>query len=259
MRNLKLMASVGDHSGAWCDANAVTSSLMEAISFVTPVLEMFFIRTVGEALAGQQNPDLDRRCRSFVREEAVHSCMHRRFNASLLKYLPTTPPGVATIQSLLNGTQRRFSLPFRLLLAATLEHFTAVLSKGYLTQEAQWDFRCTIAKQLFAQHAREELAHRSVVFDLWFSRGKTGRVGRTLIVLMILLAGLVYISVAVSWILHHKTGKHLMNTLSAFGNFIVRKRLNISTGLSLRELFLFTRSDYHPEFLIATDAIAGIK
>ena len=259
MRKLDHLAQVENLSGAWCNANAVTSSLMESVSFVTPVLEAFFIRTVAEALAGQQDPDLDRRCRAFIREEAVHSRLHKRFNASLLKYLRRTPPGVAMIESLLKGMQLNLSLSFRLLLAATLEHFTAVLSKGYLNQETQWDFRCAFTKELFAQHAREELAHRSVVFDLWLSQGKTGRVGRTLIVLTILLAGLAYVSAAVPWILHHKTGKRLTGTLSAFAGFVMRKRLNITNGLSLRELFLFACGDYHPECLIAKGATAGIE
>ena len=259
MRKLDHLAPVEDLSGAWCDANSVTSSLMEAISFIAPVLEKFFIRTVAEALAGQQDPDLDRRCRAFIREEAVHSHMHRRLNASLLKYLCTMPPGFAMVQSLLNGARQHLPLSFRLLLATSLEHFAAVLSKGYLNQEAQWDFRCAFTKELFAQHAREELAHRSVVFDLWLSQGKTGRVGRTLIVLTILLAGLAYVSAAVPWILHHKTGKRLTGTLSAFAGFVMRKRLNITNGSSLRELFLFACGDYHPECLIAKGATAGIE
>lgn len=239
-----------DLSGAWCDTSPVISSLMEAISFITPVLEKFFIRTVTEALAKQQDPDIALRCRAFVHEEAVHSYAHKRLNASLLNYLPSPPPGFAIIQSLLDEARQHLPLPQRLLLAATLEHFSAVLSKAYLSQASQWDFCCAFAKELFAQHAREELAHRSVVFDLWSLQGKAGRLGRSFIVSVVLLTGLVYSAVAVPWILHHKTGQSLGQTLSACTGFMRDKRLSFAAYPSLRELFLFTHPDYHPDSLL---------
>ena len=171
MKRLDNLAPSEDFSGTWCNANAVTSSVMEAISFVTPLLENFFIATVADGLVRGRDSTLDQRCRDFICEEASHTRGHRRFNAALLQYLGMTPPALALVQSLLNGARKRLSLPRRLLLVAALEHFAAVLSKGYLSQETRWDFRSDYARELFVQHAREELAHRSVVFDLWLGKG----------------------------------------------------------------------------------------
>ncbi len=257
MLHLDNPAPVEDLSGTWCNSNAVTSSVMEAISFVTPVLENFFIATVVDSLARQQDPALDRRCRAFIREEADHSRGHRKFNAFLLDYLGMAPPGLGLVQSLLNGAKRCLPLSGRLLLVAALEHFVAVLSKEYLTQEGQWNFRSAFARELFVQHARDELAHRSVVFDLWLSRGTAGGVRRTLTVLSILLAGLLYVSVAVLWILYRKTGRHVTATLTALAGFVMRNRIGIHVYSPLGELFSFVRSDFHPDRLIDEGAADG--
>jgi predicted metal-dependent hydrolase len=259
MQHLDNLAPPEDLSGTWCNANAVTSSVMEAISFVTPVLENFFISTVVEGLARQQDSALDQRCRAFVSEEASHSRGHKKLNASLLKYLGVTPPGLALVQSLLNGARRYLTLSGRLLLVAALEHFAAVLSKGYLNQQAQWHFRSAFAEDLFRQHAREELAHRSVVFDLWLSKGAAGRVGRTLTVLMIVVAGLVYVSAAVPWILYRKTGRHLTATLAALAGFVIGNRVGIKAFSSLGELFSFAHGDFHPDRLIHEGEADGIE
>jgi len=259
MRKLDDMELLEDHSGAWCNANELTSSFMEAISFVTPILEIFFIRTVSKAITVQTNPDLQQSCRAFMREEAIHIRAHRRFNASLLKYLHTIPPGVAMIQSLLNLAKQYLSLSHSLMLATTLEHFSAVLSKQYLVQQSQWHFLCLFTKELFAQHAREELAHRSVVFDLWFSHGKSSPIERTLIVFAVLFSGLVYVAIAIPYILYHKKGKRLKATLSALISFAIKKPANLFICSSLRELFLFADSNYHPEYLVSKRVISGIE
>jgi predicted metal-dependent hydrolase len=253
------LAPAEDLSIPWCNANAATTSVMEATSFVTPVLENFVICTVAESLAMKPNSEIDLRCRAFLREESNHSRMHKKFNASLLEYLLMPPPGLALVQSLLNGATKHLSISGRLRFAAALEHFSAVLSKGYLNQETGWDFRSVSAKELFARHAREELAHRSVVFDLWLSGRAISRVGRALTMLALLLAGFVYVSAAVPWIVYRKTGKHLSATLIALAGCALRNGLDIESYSKLGELFAFARGDYHPDGVIDKSVGGGIK
>lgn len=237
-----------DLSGIWCNASAVTSSIMEAVSFVTPVLEKFFIRTVNEGLCEQTPPALRERCLNFILEEADHSRVHKKFNSSTLHYLGKSPPGLHRLDVLLDGTRKHLSLSSRLLLAAALEHFTAVLSKVYLAQEARLEFQSAFAQTLFAHHAREEIAHRSVVFDLWLSKGTNGRFKRSLTVLAILLVGFTYVSITVPWILHRKLGK-LSTTLTALAGFAIKNHSDIQSYSPLAELFSFVRRDYHPDHL----------
>ena len=259
MQDLDNLAPVEDLSFPWCNSNAATTSVMEAISFVTPVLENFVVCTIAECLAGMPNSQIYLRCRAFIREESNHSRVHKKFNASLLKYLVMAPPGLTLVQSLLNGARKHLSLFRRLLLVAALEHFAAALSRGYLQQETGWDFRSVAAKELFAQHAREELAHRAVAFDLWLSKGTTGRIERCFTVLAIMVAGFVYVSAAVPWIIYRKTGKHLSSTLIALGRCLLRTCLHIESYSILGELFSFARGDYHPDRVIDKNAADGVK
>lgn len=249
MHSGKLPADI-ELSGNWCNEDAATSSLMEAVSFVTPVLENYFIRTVSAGLATLPHGELTSRCRAFIREESAHSRTHKKFNAALQSYLGNTPPGLALAGFLLRHTDRHLSLTNRLLLAAALEHFAAVISKGYIEQEAQFDFRTGVARELFAQHAREELAHRSVVFDLWQSRGTARVPVRILTVTAILLTGLLYVAIALPWILYRKRNRRLSGTLSALTGFALKRLTSLGSYSPLPELYSFVRRNYHPDRLL---------
>jgi len=150
MPPVDLAAPLEDLSGAWCNSDIVVTSLLEAISFVTPELEDFVVRTVAEGLATQPECDLRQRCRAFLREESSHSRLHRKFNSLLHEYLGTTPPGLGLVRALLRGARRYLSLSSRLLIVAALEHFAAVLSRVYLRQESGCVFRSASAGEMFA-------------------------------------------------------------------------------------------------------------
>jgi len=238
-------------SGLWCNRDAVTSSTLEAVSFVTPVMERFFIGTVADALEQSHSPELERRGREFAVEEARHARAHQRFNASLLEYLGAKPFGVAAVEWLLDKARRRLSLANRLLLAAALEHLTAVFSKRYLLCHARWSFRSDFARELFAWHAHEELAHRSVAFDLWRTTACDGPIRRTLALALVLTIGSGYLAGAVLWILYRKSGRQLEDTLVHLAGFFRQKSSGLRVGWPLQDLFLFTRRDYHPRALLA--------
>ncbi len=234
----------------WCNADAVTTSVMEAVSFVTPVLEVFFMRTVVEGIRTQQDEELVQRCQGFVHEESNHSVVHKRFNAMLLKNLGQQPPGLAMINSLLDGARKHLSLSKRLALAATLEHFAAVISKLYLSHDPRLTFESKFAKELFDMHAREELAHRCVVFDLWRVHGSGGRVTRIVTVGVASLAAVVYVGIAVPWMLHQKTGRNFAKTLACLGSFVAKNLMDMLTHTPIIELLSFVRRDFHPRFLV---------
>jgi predicted metal-dependent hydrolase len=209
MQHLKELSPIPDLSGAWCNSDMLVSSVMEAVSFVTPTLEKFFIRTVAEVLAGGgASPEVCRQAREFIREESSHSVAHQRFNAALLDYLDTPPPALAMIERLLDATKQRLSLPARLQLVEALEHASEIVSARYLRREAAWAFQCAFARRLFAQHAREEMGHRAVVQDMRPAQADSGRGAAAVVLglawLVIALAGAAYLMRAVPWILRRK-------------------------------------------------------
>lgn len=246
------LSSGGALSGPWCDDDCATTAIMEAISFVTPLLETFCVTTVARALSSEPlGAELAEQCRAFAREEAGHSRIHRRFNASLEAYLHRPPPGLQTVQWLLDGAKRRLSLANRLLVVATIEHCAAVLSKVYLQWVGVRPFRIAFVKDLFTQHAREELAHRAVAFDLSVSIGQSGRARRSLALFMVLLAGCLYLTGAAAWILHRKSRRRTGGTLAALAKFFVPEPSFVARARSCTgDLLAFARDNYHPLWLV---------
>jgi len=250
MKDLARRAKIGKLPVNWCNADATTSSVMEAVSFVTPVLENFFIRTVVEGIRSTCEEELLNRCQEFIHEESNHSLVHKKFNASLLNQLGKQPPGLAMVGRLLDRARRHLSISKRLALAAALEHLAAVVSKLYINQETKLNFSSNFAKELFDMHAREELAHRSVVFDLWLANGASTRINRIVTIALVLGAGALYVSAAVPWILHQKTGKRIIKTWASLMIFLTNNFQNTLAHTPFIDLFSFVRRDYHPESLI---------
>lgn len=249
MRTLDRLTPSPALAGAWCDDDAATSALLEAISFATPALERFFIRAVAVALPVAGDATLDAACRDFVREEAEHTRAHRRLNDALLGHLDAPPPGLAQVAGLLELAHRRLSPSQRIALVATLEHFAAVLSQRYLERQGGWNIRCDYARQLFALHAHEEIGHCAVAFDLWRAHGGGGRPARALAITAVLCAGTAYLGAAVPWILYRKSGRRLGATCAALLSALLPRR---PPRLPLKELFSFTRDDFHPRTLSPT-------
>lgn len=243
-------ADIGDLSHSWCNDDVVVSSVMEAVSFVTPVLEGFFIRTVVAGMQMHQDAELVRRCQAFIREESNHSRAHKKFNTVLLDYLGRPPRGLEMVSAMLDGARQRLSMSQQLGLAAALEHLTAVMSKLYVGQQHGLKFASRYAQELFAMHAEEELGHRSVVFDLWQANEPGGRFNRFVIIALVLLVGSVYVGLAVPWILYRKMELCLLKTLIALVKFTVKNIGSTLAQLPVSELFSFIRGDFHPEWLI---------
>jgi len=244
-------------SGPWCNANVVTSSIMEAISLITPALENFFIRTVADGMPNKHDGALHQRCVAFIQEEASHTRAHGVLNRSLLDYLKHAPPGLHTMQMLLWYLRKYAGQPTLLFLVVALEHFSTVLSKRYLTLHQDWKIGCPYAKTLFEQHAREELGHRSVVFDLWIANSPPSKPARAAAIWAILSLGMLYIAIASPWILYQKMQRKLLPTVSVLMRYIITSRPNLGIARLIGELFSFVRRDYHPDNLIAADLAYG--
>lgn len=239
-------------SGPWCNDDCTTTAVMEAISFATPLLETFCVTAVARALSSKPlGAELAEQCRTFAREEAGHSRIHRRLNAFLEAYLHTPPPGLQAVQWLLDGAKHRLSLADRLLVVAAIEHCAAVLSKSYLQWVGERPFRVAFVKDLFTQHAREELAHRAVAFDLSVSIGRSGRARRALALSVVVLAGLLYLTGAAAWILHRKSRRRTGKTLAELARFFVPERSFFARVRSCTgDLLAFARDNYHPLWLV---------
>ena len=237
--------SLAPLTAAWCDDCLVTSSIMEAVSLATPIMERFVTRAVANCMGGA--PIANSGVRMFIREEAEHSRVHRAFNKLLTSPHGRMSPALKPLIAIIRRASRSLPVPSQLLFAATVEHFSAVLSMAYLEKEKSWKFTSDRARDMFAKHAREELAHRSFVFDLWKSKHSSGPVRKALAMAGILCGAMAYLLVAVPWIHWHKAGKDLVRTSIALARFSLKNFTRVPGYLQMRNLFSIVRTDFHPE------------
>lgn len=247
MRKLAERPLNDDFSGAWCNDSLLTTAMLEAVSFITPVLESFSIKAVADGLPAVAGTALEQECVAFMREESYHSRAHRLLNAKLEAVLGKTPLGFDTLNALMEWTRKRLSVTDRLALAAALEHVTAVTSRSYAAEEAALTFASGYAQELFYKHAQEEIDHRSVVFNLWHAVTPSSRFKRFSTIAVVMLAGGLYLSAAVPWIVYRKSGGRLWRTLSEMtASGFHQLRLVFSL---IGDLFSFARGGYHPDHL----------
>jgi predicted metal-dependent hydrolase len=235
----------GALAAAWCGDCLVTSSIMEAVSLATPVMERFVTRAVANCRGS--TPLADSGVLMFIREEAEHSRVHRAFNKLLGSPRDRLPPALTPLAAIIRGASRSLPLGSQLLFAATVEHFSAVLSMAYLKNEKNWKFTSDRVRNMFAWHAREELVHRAFVFDLWKAQYSSGPVRKALVMTSILCGAIAYLLVAVPWIHWRKSGKSIVRSSIALVRFALKNHTRAPEYLQLRKLFSIASADFHPE------------
>ena len=163
-----------DRARGWHPTRGHTEDLLNALSFMFPNGERFFIRCVQHYQNHITDPVLAEQVRLFLYQEAMHSKEHVRCNAALATVFPRGPAIDRFTAKVLNFT-RFYSWPFRLALTCALEHMTAMLADSLLSSQEQfleatdYDFA-----SLWLWHAVEETEHKAVAFDVYvhiFGRG----------------------------------------------------------------------------------------
>ncbi|GAB6044194.1 metal-dependent hydrolase [Endothiovibrio diazotrophicus] len=153
----------------WLGDDAFRSQLFNAFSMSFPIGEKYFIDTVREALPSIEDARLREDIRGFCGQEAVHSALHRQFNAVLEKQ------GLRNIIERLAGWRirrsERFTLHSRLAIVMAYEHFTAVFGDALLRDIGWLSGARPPMRLLWTWHALEESEHKAVAFDTYLALG----------------------------------------------------------------------------------------
>ena len=229
-----------------CNTASAATSVLEAVSFVTPALERFLVQSVAEQLPARAG--LRERCRDFVRDESKHRRMHMLLNARLMEPLAAAPQGLARAEWVLEQAKGRLSPQNRLRLVAAFEHLTGILSKRYLMRPASSDRSGESVQAVFDLHARDELGHRAVAFDLCVEIGAADRFGRSVALLAAVTGAALYLGVAAPSILCEKTGRGFLSCLFQVLR-LAGSRIREARSLS-GELMHFARAGFHPRSLV---------
>lgn len=241
----------------WYDNNAFATMLLAAFSITLPEGEKQFIRSVRHYQAQIRNPDLKRRVKAFIHQEAHHAKVHSELNA-LLKRKGFAVDKVLEDLKRVIDKERSLSTKAQLALTVTAEHFTAILADYFLNKHPEeLDKMHPELASLWAWHAIEEIEHKSVAFDVYMELFGDRRYLRRL---MALQTG--YIS--------HQMFRHMMMFAKDSGELYKPKSLvkglwyfakpgSILWSSSIDFLHFFGR-DFHPWHLDNSAAVQeGIR
>ena len=156
----------------WNGGDAYRSQLLNALSFMFPVGEQFFIDSVrhfAQDVEQQGNAELTREIKLFVGQEATHRHLHQQYNDHLvsLGYTPWVEEALKRIMHL----TRDFNPKFKLAVTAAYEHYTAVLGDGLLRYDSWTRGMDPVMRKVWMWHAAEESEHKAVALDTYHAVG----------------------------------------------------------------------------------------
>ena len=224
--------------------NQLVTQLFNALSATFPRGEQFFVDSV-RAFRDKlpRTHELQKDISGFIGQEAMHSLAHKQFNAYCDFHgipLLSVEKGVGKLLELVKKT-----LPPRLQLAATvcLEHYTAIMAGQLLMEEMFNEEIRGELRELWMWHAKEEVAHAHVAWDLYHMPEVGGNYAER--VAMMLLTSVVFI-VAVAHLTHILVAKDGFKRVDFVPGlkYLVGKRGFFTTLIP--DYLLFFKPGFHP-------------
>lgn len=157
----------------WHPAGPAVSRFFDNLSLFFPQGEAFFIRSVKAFARELDDPALSDAVRRFYGQEAFHGREHRRYNRLLAGQGIPADAMEGRVARLLDRVQRRVPRRWQLAATCALEHFTASLAHGVLTDPRLLDGAHPTMAGLWRWHALEEFEHREVAFEVYRAAGGT--------------------------------------------------------------------------------------
>jgi predicted metal-dependent hydrolase len=157
----------------WLNGNASRTHTFNALSFLFPQAERFFIevaREVAGAFVASLNPKLRSEVNAFIAQEATHTSQHQQYNAILesMGFKNVVSP---LVQSLQEQSYQHFSPLTRLAIVCGYEHYTAILGNFILSNPQILALAEKKMALVWGWHSAEETEHKAVCFDLYQAAG----------------------------------------------------------------------------------------
>lgn len=159
----------------WHGGSAFVSYFWNALSMSFPPGERFFIDAARAVRSQIEDPELEEELEQFIRQEAHHSFQHRQFNRlvgeagfNVARYEGRFARALQRAADALNPMQK-------LAVTVALEHFTATLSREWLTNADLAKGADSRVVALWQWHCAEEIEHKATCFDLYERLGGSAR------------------------------------------------------------------------------------
>ena len=196
----------------WNNNDAYRSQLLNALSFMFPVGEQFFIDSVrhfAKDVQAQGNNKLSAEIKLFVGQEATHRHLHQQYNDHLVKlgYTPWVERALA------RSIRTAQLLSHKNHLAATVayEHYTAVLGDGLLRNASWTEGMDPTMREVWLWHAAEESEHKAVAMDTYNAVGG-GYWMRVLVYFLVSIEFMVFANIQLMLMLHKDRQLHKPKT-----------------------------------------------
>ena len=150
----------------WHGGSLRPTHVANAINFVFPAGERFFIRSVRHYLPQIADPGLRARAEAFIGQEAQHQRAHLAAFAALERHGFEIRSFLEWYERVAYGKIEPATPPIlRLSVTAALEHFTATFGELALSTELLEPTHPAMQRML-RWHAAEEIEHRDVAYDV---------------------------------------------------------------------------------------------
>lgn len=168
--NRNVAADGGHHTRWWHGNDPVKTAFMNALSITFPQGESLFIESV-RRFREAADPKLQEQIGAFIKQETLHTREHVVFNRLIEQ-------AGYDVTAMYAYTAKRMALArsrppiAQLAVTVALEHFTAILAHGLLSNPKHLDGAPEEVARLWKYHAIEEIEHKSVAFDTYLAATK---------------------------------------------------------------------------------------
>lgn len=150
------------HSGG-----PIFTTFLNTFSIVLPVGERFFINSVRAYRDKVTSPELKKAVTAFIAQEAMHGREHDDYNQAFFAKSASAAKFEKLVEKLLKAINERAPNSLGLNGTIALEHFTALLADGVLSDPRVSEGADPHYAALWRWHSLEETEHKAVAYDVW--------------------------------------------------------------------------------------------
>lgn len=152
----------------WYDGDPAVTALFDALSMLFPEGERFFVRSVKHYASKLDKPEVLGPVKAFMGQEGAHSREHAALNALIaLQWGERAKEFEKRAAEGLRWMEKRIPHSRRLAITCALEHLTAIFADAVLSDPSILDKADPRFAEMWRWHAREELEHKAVAFDVY--------------------------------------------------------------------------------------------
>jgi len=156
-------------------ADPIKSHFMNALSVLIPHSERIVMQIMRSELRCIKDPILKQQVQALIKQEGAHAGMHRQSNERLKQAFPAIGFFEKIQVSFMKLVMTCASRAFVIALPAAFEHFTAAISRDYLSHHQHWTGeKNNQAIEFVNWHALEEIEHQAVCLDVYKTQYSSG-------------------------------------------------------------------------------------